>query len=207
MKSLGRLALLCFVLLVSVGQLQAGVLPTAGTLSQYASKVIDYSSQYSSDSWSAKQVLGAPDTFAYGDIRTAWAPRRQNGRTEFVAVGFDTEVYAHQVTVRETWGNGFVRKLDVIDQGGSLHTVWSGVDPSQAGSPVDFKINFKRTDFLVKGVKVYIDTNNNRRTWEEIDSIQLVGATVPEPASLAVFGIGTLALACGRRRQRRASAA
>lgn len=145
--------------------------------SEWASTVIDYSTQYSTPDWSAEQALGPPDTADYGDYATAWAPEPENGTLEFLTLGFATPVFATDVLVRETYGNGFVYQIDVRDTGGGLHTVWSGVDPSAPGAPADFLVSFPRTAFLVQGVKFYVDTDHNPAAWEEIDAVQLRGFT------------------------------
>ena len=172
---------------VEVGDVSGGVTELVdGVVSGYANSVIAVSSEYSQGPWSASQLLGSPNTFSYGDISTAWTPLPKNGTQEFVEVGFATPVYANQVVIRETWGNGFVFQVDLLDVNNVLHTVWTGSDPSLPGSPVNFTINFALTDFLVQGVKVYTDTNHNLKTWEEIDSIQLSG-------SAAIADSGTIA--------------
>lgn len=179
----------------------------ANIVDQYASSVIEFSSQWRDDRWSAAQVLGEPDTLEYGDIPTSWAPRFQNGTTEFVSVAFDAPVYAFGATIRETWGNGFVSRIDVIDTVNTYHTVWSGIDPSQPGSPVDFLANWDITDFLVTGLKIYVNTDHNLATWEEIDSIQLHGssvAPVPIPAAVWLFGTGLFGLCSAFCRKKRA---
>jgi hypothetical protein len=170
------------------------------TLEQQASSVIDFSSEWSLNGWSAAQTLGAPNTFSYGDIATAWAPRSKNGTQEFLTLGFSTAVYANGATIRETYGNGFVRKIDVLDIDEVLHTVWNGTDPSQPGSPVDFYASWATTSFLVKGLKIYVDTDHNGNTWEEIDAVTLHGTTtaptpVPTPALLpGLIGMGIAVL-------------
>jgi hypothetical protein len=163
----------------------------ASVVDQYATSVIDFSSQWSSGGWSAAQTLGAPDTFAYGDIFTSWAPLTINGTNEFISVGFDTPVYANGATIRETYGNGFVTQIDVIDTSSVFHTVWSGTDLSLPGSPVDFLASWATTSFLVTGLKIYTNTDHDLGAWEEIDSIQLHGNTVapvPIPAAMWLFG-------------------
>jgi hypothetical protein len=146
---------------------------TIGT--QYASTVVGYSSQFSTGGWSAAQALGPPNTPGYGDYSTSWAPSSENGTAEYLTLGFTTPDYADGVMVRETYGNGFVTQVDVIDTADVVHTVWTGVDPSLPGSAVNFFASWPRTSYLVKAAKIYVDTNHNLGTWEEIDSAQLVG--------------------------------
>lgn len=145
------------------------------TVDQWASQVLNFSSQFGSSGWSAQQVLGEPDVFSYGDVPRAWAPRPRNGSLEFVTVSFDQPVYADAVTVRETFGNGMVTRIEVIDLDDNPHVFWQGVDPSQPGQPVDFRVDAPRTSFLVRAVMVHTDTNTNPATWEEIDAIALHG--------------------------------
>ena len=163
-------------------QLNIGINNTneLANLSQYANSVIGFSSQYTTTSWSASQALGAPNTFAYGDITTAWAPVLQNGASEFLTLGFNTPVYATGVTIRETYGNGFVSKIETLDLSNVYQQVWAGIDGSLQGSTADFTVNFAQTNYLVKGVRITVNPLSST-SWEEIDAVQLHGTANQTP--------------------------
>ena len=150
-------------------------------IQQYASSVIAFSSEWSSSSWSAKQVLGQPNTSTfYGYLPTSWCALSINAdgdadADEFITVGFSTPVYANSIEIRETYGNGFVRSIDLLDSQNVYHSVWVGIDPSQPGEPVNFRVNFERTTYLVVGARINVDIDHNLGIWEQIDSIAVTG--------------------------------
>lgn len=166
------------VLSAEIVTIDAGLMP-----GQWATSVIDFSTEYnpSPGDWSAAQALGRPDTFIHEDEVTAWAPRPKNSdppqydRYEHLTVGFATPVYATGVTIRETFGNGFVYQIDLFEPDGTPHTIWTGVDPSLPGSPADFIVTFTATSYLVNAVKIYVDIDLDMNRWEEIDAVLLHG--------------------------------
>ena len=169
---------------------------SGGGSAQWAGTVLGFSSQYTTTRFSAAQALGAPNTFSYNDLDTAWSPSGANVGNQFLTLGFATPVQATGVVVRETYGNGFVYRIDLLDTADVLHTVFSGVDPSPTGVPVDFTTTFGATDYLVKGVKVYVDSNL-RTGYEEIDAVQLLGTGGPGDTLRGGAGNDTLTGANG----------
>nr|WP_286177679.1 S8 family serine peptidase [Rhodopirellula sp. JC639] len=147
----------------------------------YADEVIDFSSQYTTTAWAAAQALGAPNTFSYGDLQTAWAPRSENGTEEFLTVGFAEPLLASGVVIRETFGNGFVRTIEARNATtGEFVTVAQPQDTSAPDVPFDFLVTWPQTTFGVDALRITIDTNHNLDAYEEIDAVQLRGVTVPD---------------------------
>lgn len=128
------------------------------------------SSEWSSDSWSAWQATGEPNTFACGDIETAWAPLSSGSAPEWIELGFGAPVNAMGLLVHETYESGFIYQIDLIGVDGEYHTVWTGTDTT--GCPGWFEISFDETDYLVEGVKLYTQING----WEEVDAVALIAA-------------------------------
>lgn len=159
----------------------------------WADKVIAFSTQYDVSGNAAIQTLGMPNTLVYGDEATAWTAETKNGTKEFVTVGFATPLRANAVLIRETYGNGFVYQVDLLDTDDVYHPIWSGMDPSVKNTPVDYLINFPMTSYLVKGVKVYVDTDHDLTEWEQIDAIQLRGEPRATNSSPCGSGIGMVA--------------
>src|SRR5262249_55314788 len=125
-------------------------------LSQWATSVLSFSSQFGTDQWSAAQALGAPDTPQYGDYPTAWAPSRANGSYEKISLGFPTPVYAFGVVVRETFGNGFINSATFLRPDGTREGYLAGggyysdTDPTRPGLAEDnLMVNPYKTDNLV----------------------------------------------------------
>ncbi len=148
-------------------------------LGQWASSVIAFTSQFSSNGFAAANMLGVPDCFRVdnpNDTLKVWAAAAPNGTVEQLTLGYASPVLATGVVVRETNGNGFVTRIDLLDTNDVFHTVFSGVDPSPKGTVVDALFSFAQTDYLVKGVKVFVDTNLYISTQrEQIDAVQLIG--------------------------------
>jgi uncharacterized repeat protein (TIGR01451 family) len=150
------------------------------TLNQWASRVEGFSSQFSSTGWSAAQALGAPNTFACGDINTAWAPNNGNpASVEFLHLGYTTPVYATGVRIRETGERsqtvGFVTGVTLIEPNGTQHPLTIPADNATCAGY--FEITFPQTSYLVDEVRITTVTPDSG-FYEEIDAVELLGAVV-----------------------------
>ncbi|MFT7589454.1 MAG: hypothetical protein ACI959_001672, partial [Limisphaerales bacterium] len=81
-----------YIQLLILGFLSLGTTVFAQEAAQilWASELIDFSSQYGENGFSASQALGLPDTSPKGNSRSAvaWSPELENGGEEFIALRF-----------------------------------------------------------------------------------------------------------------------
>ncbi len=89
----------------------------------YADKVLDFSSEYSLELYSSKQILGEPNALPLGgDNPFAWSPKRQTG-IQFITVGFAKEVEISQIAIGECYNPGAVSKVYAIEPNGKEHLI------------------------------------------------------------------------------------
>jgi hypothetical protein len=123
--------------------------------------------------WSAGQATGAPNVENYGDNGNAWAPKTPDAGIEWLDLKYAKPVHAEEVRIRESCGSGAVIKVEVFDEQGAAHTVWTGNDPTTELNYLIVKT--PKTVFKTDRVKITLATNAVPG-WNEIDAVQLVGS-------------------------------
>lgn len=124
---------------------------------QWASELIEYSSQLSPYEYSATQVLGKPNVLPEaGDNPNAWLPNRPDD-TDFVKVGFANPIKVQQIAVAESYNPSAVFQIFTYDTLGNEHLV-NTFEPR----PLEIKgrllnVYIDETDYLVSAVKVVIN--------------------------------------------------
>jgi outer membrane protein OmpA-like peptidoglycan-associated protein len=89
----------------------------------YADKVIGFSSEYSFELYSSKQILGEPNALPLGgDNPFAWSPKRQTG-PQFITVGFSKEIEISQIAIGECYNPGSIYKVIAIEPNGKEHLI------------------------------------------------------------------------------------
>ena len=122
--------------------------------------------------YSPTQVTGAPNIEGYGNSGSAWTPKTPDAGIEWLELEYPKPVQATMVRVRESYGSGAVMKIELFDEKGTPHTVWSGADPTKS---LDYLVaEFPRTAFKTARVKVTLATNVVGGA-NQIDAVQLVG--------------------------------
>lgn len=146
--------------------------PGPATIRQWASNA-DASSSFGSIDWSAEQATGAPNTDECGDLVTAWASSSYMG-VDWLSVGFNTPVVPTQINIYESYTPGSIVKVEVRDESGSFHTVYTGTPAAVSACPRIFTVNIDDIDFKVNAVLISVD-QTVLMDWDEIDAVELVG--------------------------------
>jgi hypothetical protein len=131
------------------------------------------SSEYGSDGWSASQATGEPDTMAYADQATAWAPAASEAGDEWIELTYERALVPAAVEIRETSGAGCVIRVEAWhEEDDEWVVLWEGTDPSPDELTV-FSPPLDRSTSATKRIRITIDTGVPG--WNEIDAVALVG--------------------------------
>ncbi|MBX7202091.1 MAG: OmpA family protein [Bacteroidia bacterium] len=124
---------------------------------QWASKVINYSSQAGEHTFSAQQVLAEPNSMTGGGTSgMAWSAK-EDVRKEFLHVGFAKPMKIAQVIVAENANPGAVTRVLLYDGTGLEKEVYR-VKADTLELPTRLlSIKFDMTEFEVHAVKIFVD--------------------------------------------------
>jgi OmpA-OmpF porin, OOP family len=124
---------------------------------QWASKVIEFSSELTSVQYSAQQILGKPNVLpAGGQNPNAWTPDRPK-RKEFIKVGFDNPVQIQQIAIAESHNPTALSNIFLYDVAGKEY-------PLRAFNPTTvplqgrmLNIFMQKTMYKVAAIKLEFD--------------------------------------------------
>jgi OmpA-OmpF porin, OOP family len=90
---------------------------------QWATKVLEFSSELTPVQYSAEQALGKPNVLpAGGQSPNAWSPDKPN-RKEFLKLGFPTPMSIRQIAIAESHNPSALFKVYVYDEAGKEYIV------------------------------------------------------------------------------------
>jgi hypothetical protein len=116
------------------------------------------------------QATGAPNS-------DSWSNDHQDMGIDWLELKYDRPVQATEVRVVITNGVGAVSKLELIDEAGTAHELWSGTDDTtrdRRGPRTWLVRTFEKTPYKAVGVKVSF-ANAVVNGYKEVDAVQLVG--------------------------------
>ncbi len=169
-----KFTLLTFLCLLAIGSLHAQEAVSV----QWASKVLEFSSEVSPVEYSAQQVLDKPNVLPNGgDAPAAWAPDR-NDKDASIKVEFERPMRVQQIAIGEAYNPSAVAKVFTYDDKGTERLVGTFEPKPITRSSRMFNIFFNLTDYEVKAVKVVLNTRQIR-DFVTIDCIGISDSRTP----------------------------
>jgi outer membrane protein OmpA-like peptidoglycan-associated protein len=124
---------------------------------QWASKVIEFSSELTPIQYSAQQAIGKPNVLpAGGQSPNAWTPERP-GRTEFLKLGYDNPISIKQIAIAESHSPTAIHRVFAYDESGKEYLIQT-LDPMAV--PLKgrmLNIFMDPTPYKVAAVKIEFD--------------------------------------------------
>jgi OOP family OmpA-OmpF porin len=145
-----RILFICLLLLAAA--------PSYAQNVQWASKVLEVSSEISGNQFSGMQALKAPNVLpAGGENPNAWTPDRPN-RKEFIKVGFDEPMRIRQIIIAESYNPTAVSEVYAYDTQGKEYLIET-FQPQAVRNAEGRLLNIfvDRTEYDVAAVKVVLD--------------------------------------------------
>ncbi|MCB0640563.1 MAG: PD40 domain-containing protein, partial [Phaeodactylibacter sp.] len=148
---------------------------------QWATKVIEYSSQYGDDLYSAEQALGFPNAMNDAGLsELAWVPRKEDSPFgEYIQVGFERPARIRQVAIAESLNPGAISKIILVFEDGEQSLIYANKDPKPLLQPLRlFRKTFDPTQKAVTEVRLVLDTKAIPGS-NQIDAIGISETTEP----------------------------
>lgn len=124
---------------------------------QWASRVIEFSSELTPIQYSAKQVIGKPNVLpAGGQSPNAWTPERP-GHREFLKLGYDNPISIKQIAIAESHNPSAIHRVLAYDESGKEYLIQT-LNPM--GVPLKgrmLNIFMEQTSYKVAAIKIEFD--------------------------------------------------
>jgi OmpA-OmpF porin, OOP family len=149
-----------------------------GQTVQWASKVIEFSTELTPVQYSAVQILGKPNVLpATGQNPNAWTPDKPK-RKEFVKVGFATPMQIQQIAIAESNNPSALFKITAYEENGKEHVLQT-LNPQAIPLKGRMRNVFvERTAFKVTAVRLDFD-GAALADYFSIDAIAITDSKLP----------------------------
>ncbi len=152
---------------------------------QWATKVIDVSSELTPVQYSAQQILGKPNVLpAGGQNPNAWTPDKPK-RKEFIKVGFATPIQIQQIAIAESHNPTALFKIYTYDEAGREYLI-------RSFSPIVIPLKsrmltilMEKTPYKVTSVKLEFD-GAALTDYFSIDAIAITDSNYPIVANIDI---------------------
>ncbi|ELR72788.1 outer membrane protein [Fulvivirga imtechensis AK7] len=145
---------------------------------QWASEVIDFSSELTPVQYSASQILGKPNVLpAGGENPNAWTPERAN-KKEFIKVGFETPLQIRQIAIAESYNPSAIFRVFVYDENDTEYLVNTFSPRAVPLKGRMLNVFIEETPYKVKAVKLEMD-GAAVPEYYSIDAIAITDSDIP----------------------------
>jgi len=142
------LPLLCLVIISSASHAQ---------VVQWATKVIEFSSELTPVQYAAEQALGKPNVLpATGQNPSAWTPDKPK-RAEFIKLGYANPISIQQIAIAESYNPGSLFKVYTYDEAGKEYLVHTFNPMSIPLKGRMLNVFVEKTAYKVAAVKLEFD--------------------------------------------------
>lgn len=154
---------------------------------QWATKVLEVSSELTPIQYSAKQILGKPNVLpAGGENPNAWTPDRPN-KKEFIKVGFDNPIQIKQIAIAESYNPTALFKLYIYDTEGREYLINTFSPRSIPYKGRMLNMFMQETPYKVAAVKMEFD-GAAVPDYFSIDAIAISDSDIPIIAEIDIPG-------------------
>lgn len=152
---------------------------------QWATKVLDFSSELTPVQYSAQQALGKPNVLpAGGQNPNAWTPDKPK-RSEFIKLGYDHPIEIQQIAIAESYNPSALFKLYIYDEAGNeylIHTFNPTAIPLKA---MLRNVFVQKTAYKVSAVKLEFD-GQALPDYFSLDAVAISDSSYPIIADIAL---------------------
>jgi outer membrane protein OmpA-like peptidoglycan-associated protein len=152
---------------------------------QWASKVIEFSSELSPGQYSAQQALGKPNVLpSGGENPNAWVPDKP-GRKEFLKLGFDNPTSIRQIAIGESYNPSALTRVLAYDKSNREHVIYTFNPSSIPLTGRMLNIFIEQTPYEVVSVKLEFD-GAAVPDYYGIDAVAITDSSSPIIANIPV---------------------
>ena len=145
---------------------------------QWASEVIEFSSELTPIQYSAKQILGKPNVLpAGGESPSAWTPDRPS-RREFIKVGYENPMAIQQIAIAESYNPTAIYRIYVYDEQDREILINTFSPRAIPTSGRMMNIFMELTPYNVKAIKIEFD-GASVPDYFSIDAIAISDSDIP----------------------------
>ncbi|XP_061163726.1 uncharacterized protein LOC133172908 [Saccostrea echinata] len=161
--------LLCFFMLV---------VSSSAIKREWASEVTAFSSQYSSSSYSAKQILGKPNVYPkYSAGPLTWMQSSYNAK-QYIELKFPEKIWLTEVNIYETYNAGAVTGILAKNEENRWVEIFKAPYAHLIKRSRIFSPKIKRLNFPVNELRIEVDCTVSG-SYVAIDAVEIVGGGCP----------------------------